>query len=328
MNDVSIHIYAHSEDLPKGLMEDDFFHSPQLFDMLEQTPRQSPRMLVATNADGRIVGQLLASVRWRRSLLPPYLYRHCHVIGKGNYEHVSGSEEEELFGLMLQAFTEQMGHGVLYIEVSHLPQKMYAYRQFRRAGYFPVRWMSIHNSLHSHTPEERISERMQQTIDNAYEKGVETVEVDSDADFKAFLKLLRKHNFMKPKRYIPADEFFRMLKESGGNGRLFLTRHRGHVIGCSACAYSQQNAYLWYAAFRRKSYVLLHPAELTIWHAIKDAHQRGYDHIFFMDVGLPFRRNRFRDFILRFGGKEVSTFRWFRCSIGWVNRLLSWFYRD
>jgi hypothetical protein len=24
----------------------------------------------------------------------------------------------------------------------------------------------------------------------------------------------------------------------------------------------------------------------------------------------------------------VSTFRWFRCSIGWLNRLLSWFYRD
>jgi hypothetical protein len=168
---------------------------------------------------------------------------------------------------------------------------------------------------------------LQKRIDSSRAKGVETNRVTTEEDFKAFLKLLRKHNFMKPKRYIPADEFFRMLKESG-NGRLFLTRHRGHVIGCSACAYSQQNAYLWYAAFRRKSYVLLHPAELTIWHAIKDAHQRGYDHIFFMDVGLPFRRNRFRDFILRFGGKEVSTYRWFRISIRWVNRLATWLWRE
>jgi hypothetical protein len=45
-------------------------------------------------------------------------------------------------------------------------------------------------------------------------------------------------------------------------------------------------------------------------------------------VGLPFRKNTFRDFILRFGGKPVSTFRWFRCSIRWINSLLKWIYRD
>jgi hypothetical protein len=47
-----------------------------------------------------------------------------------------------------------------------------------------------------------------------------------------------------------------------------------------------------------------------------------------MDVGLPFRKNSFREFILSFGGKPVSTVRWFRCSIRWINGLLSWIYRD
>ena len=47
-----------------------------------------------------------------------------------------------------------------------------------------------------------------------------------------------------------------------------------------------------------------------------------------MDVGLPFRKNPFRDFLLRFGGKEVSSYRWFRISIRWVNRLASWLWRE
>ena len=324
MNNVSVKIYAHSEDLPPGLLEENFFHSPTLFTMLEQTPRQSPRMAVATDSDGNIVGQMLASVRWRHSLLPPYLYRHCRIYGEGAYP---GASDNELFGQMLGALTDRLGHGVLYTELSHLSQKMFGYRELRQLDYFPVRWMSIHNSLHSRTPEERISERMQQTIDQAYERGVETCEVETDEEFKAFSKLLRKHNILKPKRFIPADEFFMKLRDDG-HGRLFITRHKGHVIGCSACAYSRHNCYLWYSAFLRKSFVLYHPAELTIWHAIKDAHQRGYDHIFFMDVGLPYRRNRFRDFILRFGGKPTSAFRWFHCSIHWLNHLLSWLYHD
>jgi hypothetical protein len=110
--------------------------------------------------------------------------------------------------------------------------------------------------------------------------------------------------------------------------RLFVTKYHQHVIGCAACVYSQGNAYLWYAAFRRKTWLPMHPDTMTIWHCIKYAHSHGYEHINFMDVGLPFRKNLFREFILSFGGKPVSTLRWFRCSIRWVNALLSWVYRD
>ena len=129
------------------------------------------------------------------------------------------------------------------------------------------------------------------------------------------------------KRYIPDEKFFSIiLKEA--HGRLYLTRYHDYVIGCSAVVYSQQNAYLWYTAFRRKSFAFVHPDELTLWHVLKDSHSRGYQHVFFLDVGLPFSHNPFREFILRFGGKPVSTYRWFRCSIHWINAILSWIYRD
>ena len=319
-------VITQEKDLP-SLSDGNFFHSRQLFLLARQTPRQKPYMVTAEDGNGRVVAHMLAVVRYRSSWFPPYFFMHCRLMGEGVYADDITTTKAEVFEQMLETLRRRLGSRVLYIEVSNLSQKMFAYKEFRQQQFFPVHWMSIHNSLHSHTPEERIDQRMQQRIDKAYERGVVTKEVEGKQEFRAFMRLLRKHNMLKPKRYIPREEFFKGIVE-GGHGRLFVTLYKNRVIGCSACAYSENNAYLWYAAFRRKSFVLMHPAMLTIWHAIKDAHQRGYDHIFFLDVGLPFRRNHFREFILSFGGKPVSTYRWFRVSIGWVNRLLSWIYRD
>ncbi len=324
MNQLKTSIITRQEQLP-SLDDSNFFHSRQLFELTKSTPRQKPYMVVAQDDGGRVVAHLLAIVRYRSSWIPPYFFMHCRILGEGVY--ADGVERQAVFGQLLNSLRQRLASRVLYIEMSNLSQKMFGYRELRQQQFFPVHWMSIHNSLHSHTPEERISRRMQSRIDKAYERGIVTKEVETPEEFAAFIHLLRQHNLLKPKRYIPRQEFFKGITD-GGHGRLFVTVFKGHVIGCSACAYSGRNAYLWYAAYRRKSFAFLHPDVLTLWHAIKDTHQRGYDHIFFLDVGLPFRRNPFRDFILRFGGKPVSTYRWFRCSIRWVNTLLSWIYRD
>ncbi|MBR6867601.1 MAG: GNAT family N-acetyltransferase [Prevotella sp.] len=327
MNDVQVHIITQTNELPT-MDNANFFHSRQLFEIIKQTPRQRPYMAVVETADGRLLAHLLAVVRYRSSWMPPYLYMHCRIMGEGVYSYPhEGYAENRLFGMMIEALRDKLSRRVLYIEISNLSQKMFAYRELKRLQFFPVNWMSIHNSLHSHTPEERCSDRLQQHIDKAYARGVITDEVKSETDFSAFMKLLKRHHWLKPKRYIPDQQFFETIKQQG-HGRLYLTRFRDHVIGCSAVAYSRQNAYLWYMAFRRKSFAFVHPDELTLWNAIKDAHQRGYQHIYFLDVGLPFSQNPYREFILRFGGKPVSTYRWFRCSISWINSLLSWIYRD
>ncbi|MGX8695648.1 MAG: GNAT family N-acetyltransferase [Prevotella sp.] len=335
MNQLRTNIYTQTRDLPEGLSQQDYFHSPQLFMLCKQTPRHKPYMVVVETPDGEIIAQMLAMVRYRSSFIPPYLYMHCRVLGEGVYHSVEAYDmsQSDIFAMMIGKLTEKLGRRMLYIEVSNLSQKMFAYKELRSAGYFPVRWMSIHNSLHSHTPEERISERMQKRLNTAYARGVVTDEVVTDSDFEDFMRLLRHHNWLKPKRFIPHKDFFLGIVREH-KGQLYLTRFRGHAIGCSAVVYSgrhedlQNNAYLWFAAFRRKSFAWLHPADVTIWHAIKESHRLGYDHICFLDVGLPFRKNHFRDLILRFGGKPTSTYRWFRSSISWLNRLFSWFYHD
>ena len=285
MNGLKTTIYRRSKDLPE-VEGGNFFHSKQLFEILAKTPRQKPYMVVVEDAQGRIVSHMLGFLRYRTFIFPPFLLVHCRVLGEGEYAE-SEYPKDELFGEMLKALTQELNSRTLYIEISHLSQKMLGYRQLKQMGYYPINWMSIHNSLHSHAPEERITDKLQKRIDAAHERGVKTEVVCTEEDFKAFSRLLRRHNILKPKRYIPDDVFFRQMMD-GNNARLFVTKYHGKV----------------------------------------DAYDRGYQHMNFMDVGLPFSKNPFREFILRFGGKEQSTYRWFRFSIKWVNKLLAWIYRE
>ena len=317
-------IYTKTEGMPK-LQEGSFFHSRELMEICEAAPRQRAYMVVVTNESGRELSHMLGIVRYRTLLLPPFLLIHCRILGEGVYSNEA--QKDELLGEMLGALTRKLDNRVLFIEVSNMSQKMMGYKQLRQAGYYPINWMSIHNSLHSHAPEERITEKLQRRIDNAHQRGAKTEIVSTEEDFKAFQKLLRKHHILKPKRYIPDEIFFRKVMEGTG-GKLFVTKYHGRVIACAAVAYSEGDAYLWYSAFRRKTYHKLHPDTIVIWDVMKHAHQNGYKHMRFMDVGLPYGKNPFREFILRFGGKEQSTYRWFRFSIRWVNKLLAWFYRE
>ena len=344
MKEWTTHIYSSDDVLPDGLLKEDFFHSRQLFELSRRTPRHRPYLLTVEEEPGNVVAQMLALVRYRSSWLPPYFFMHCRVIGEGAYRRLDGTEsrlrghgtpltdedkerQAELFDVLIQQLKKKLGNNVLYIEVSNLSQKMFGYRSLRQLNFFPVKWMSIHNSLHSREPIARISQNMNSRIQSALHRGVHTVEVKTEEDFTAFMRLLRHHNYLKPRRYIPADDFFRGIQQEN-YGRLFLTLYHDMAIGCAAVVYSQQQAYLWYTAFRRKSFAPLYPGYVTVWNAIQDSYQRGYEHIYFMDVGLPFSKNPYRDFILRFGGKPVSTFRWFYCCFGWISKMLTWFYRE
>ena len=117
-------------------------------------------------------------------------------------------------------------------------------------------------------------------------------------------------------------------KETGTiDGEDFHAAGSRKIVGGCTLAFSKDDAYLWHLASRRKRYIYLHPDTMTVWHAISYAYQHGYRHIHFMDVGLPWKQNPYREFIRSFGGKPVAKYRWFRCNIGIINRLLKWIYK-
>lgn len=324
MDTYHINIYTRGELLP-ALNCSNFFHSPELFRILERTPGVKPYMVVVTTDDGKPCAHMLAMARYRRALFV-FRYAQGRVYGEGVY--AQGSDRKTLFSLMLEAISRRFGLRITFsIEFSDLSQKMFGYRDFRANGYFPIPWMHIHNSLHSKTPEERLEKRTIKKIKRAYSQGLITREAVDSKEIDIFYDMLHHYFLAKVQRYIPDRTFFQEIGNAV-NGRIFVTEYNKKIIGGSAVIYSEGNAYIWFTAARQKSYPLLHPRTLTIWKAITQAHADHMNHVFFLNVGLPFERNPYRDFLLSFGGKPVSTYRWFRFNIGWINRLFSWWYRE
>ena len=320
---MKVTIHTDTATLPT-LPEGSYFHSRELMELCLRTPRHKPYMVVVTDDDGEVVAHLLAVERYRYIWMLPLLHRHVRILGEGIYRD---KPDNMLFSMMIHALTRRLSNRSMYMEVSHLSQKMFGYAPLRAEGYFPVKWMNVHNSLHSKTPEERIMPRQLEHVTQAIERGVKTHEVKTDEDFKAFSRLMRRHYWLKLRRYLPDNAFFKGMMDEG-YCKILLTTYKGKTVGCSVMVYSEGDAYLWYTASRRKSYASLHPNGVTFWNSIRQAHKDNCQHIRFMDVGLPFRRNPYRDFILSFGGKEVSTLRWFRISFRWLNKLASWLWRE
>ncbi len=325
MNTYHVRLYTSGDVLP-DMTSHNFFHSPDLFHIIERTPGQRPYMAVATDNDGHVVGHLLAIVRRRGSLMPPYLFTQGRIYGEGEYE--DDAQSEEIFGQLLYTITRKLRRKLcLYTEFSDLSRKMFGYRFFRKNSYVPVSWQEVHNSLHSKAPAERISERIEQRIERVYNLGVVTREATTEQEVRQFHKLLRQFFRFKIHRLPPPEEQFVELFKSN-RARIFITLYKKKIIGGCVCAYSEGNAYLWYLASRRKRYPHLHPNMMTIWHAMNWAWEHNYAHFCFLDVGLPYPRNPYREFILSFGGKPVATYRWFRFSIGWMSRIVAWMYRE
>ncbi|MGI6223990.1 MAG: GNAT family N-acetyltransferase [Prevotella sp.] len=322
---IEVKIISNSNHLPE-MKCSNFFHSAELFRIIEKTPGQWPYMAIAYDEKGHIVGHLLAIMRRRGSLFPPYFFTHGHIYGEGEYDE--NADKTEVFGYLLAAITKKFKRNLcLFAEFSDISKKMFGYRHFRHNSYFPISWQEIHNSLHSMPPENRLTDKQLKRIDNIYQMGVETREISNEEELKGFYKLLKAHYRIKMRRLIPPIELFVEFNKCN-RGKIFVTLYHGKIIGGCVCVFSEGNAYLWYLASRRKTYSKLHPNFITVWNALSYSYHHNYAHFYFLDAGLPWRANPYREFILSFGGKPVAKYRWFRISFSWVNKLLSWLYRE
>lgn len=320
--------YYHGKDIP-DLPGSNTFHSKELFQIYEATPGYTPLLIVATE-DGKPVARLLAAMRKAKRWLPAFISKQCVVYGEGELLDktlLSNKEKaEEVFGEMLEHLTQEASRSCVLIEFRNLNNSMFGYRVFRNNDFFPVNWLRVRNSLHSMTSADgRFSPSRIRQIKKGFKNGAKVEEAHTVEEIRDFSKMLHKVYSSRIRRYFPAKDFFRHMNSvfiKGKQAKIFVVRYKEKIIGGSVCIYSGNDAFLWFSGGMRKTYALQYPGVLAVWKALDDAHQRGFEHLEFMDVGLPFRRHGYRDFVLRFGGKQSSTRRWFRVSWSWLNKLL------
>ena len=320
--------YYRGSEIP-DLPGKDTFHSKELFLIYEATPGYKPVFIVATE-NGKPIARLLAGIRTNKKLFPPSIVRRCEVYGTGEYLSDEDTDKETIFGEMLEHLTTEVLRDSFMIEFRNLDNALFGYKYFRANGYFPINWLRVRNSLHSqHSVEERISPSRIRQIKKGLKNGAKVEEAHSIEEIEEFSRMLYKIYSSHIRKHFPNIEFFYHMEKrliSSAQGKIFIVRYKDKIIGGSSCIYSGDNAYLWFSGGMRKTYALQYPGILAVWMALKDAYERGFRHLEFMDVGLPFRKHGYRDFVLRFGGKQSSTRRWFRFRWTWLNNLFTKIY--
>lgn len=306
----------------------DTFHSTELFRVYEATPGYTPVLIVAS-IDGKPVAKLLATVRGSARPFPPGIIKRCEVYGTGEY-FGENAGKEAVFGELLQHLTQEALRNCFLIEFRNLDNALSGYKAFRENRYFAINWLRVRNTLRGLSrPEERFSPSRVRQVKKGLKNGANVHEARGPEEVNAFARMLRRLYAFKIRRHFPGLDFFRQLdrrlvKEQ--QGKIFVVTCKGKVIGGSACVYSGDHAYLWFSGGMRTSYALQYPGILAVWKALADAKGRGYSYLEFMDAGLPFRKHGYREFILRFGGRQISTRRWFRFRWEWLNRMLTCMY--
>lgn len=322
---IKLTTYHHSKDIPE-LPGNNTFHSKELFVVYENTKGYTPIMIVATEGN-QVLGKLLATIRKKTtSLALPIFVKKCEVYGSGEY-FCDKVKTEMLFGEMLQHLTNEVLRKCFMIEFRNLGNALVGYKHFKDNKFFAINWLRVRNKLQTNKPiESNFSQSRIRQIRKAVSNGAQVIEATTAKEVEQFARMLRRIYSAHIRKHYPSIEFFQHLKDipvqkGKRTSSIYIVKYKHKIIGGSACAYSGENAYLWFSGGMRNTYSSVYPGVLAVWMALKDAKEKGYEHLEFMDVGLPFKRHRYREFILRFGGQQSSTRRWFRFKWKWLNKL-------
>ena len=322
---IRIEQFNSGEKLP-ALMPGIFFHSEQFFHILENSPGIKPMMLVAYDGEQE-VGHLLAMLKRDFRIVPPGIFHWCSIYSEGVYAEEK-SDRNEIFSLFIDHLLKILDFKYMFIEVRYIADTRNTYRTFSKYNFVPRHDLRIYNSLHSRKPEERLSRAYHSHIRRAKARGVTFGQINEREKIEQGIRMLKKYYASKVERYFaPTELLVKMLtksEEKTPDTRMFAVYNKdGRMIGCSICLYSEGRAYLLYNCGLRKSYPLLYPGIMSVWAAIKDAHERGYEHFEFAVSGRPLnKRLGFKNFLLNFGGKQTSTLRWYRLRWNWINKIL------
>ena len=321
---IRLRTYEKANDVP-DLPGSNLFHSVELFHILEQTPGFRPIMVVAFEGSTPI-GRLLCAARSIFSITN--LYQKAVVYGNGEYFNTT-RKSDEIFAEILSYLTARFGDQVFFIEFRNIDEPLYAYRYFRESEYFPVRWLRVQNSIHQDNLDKWMSPSRKKHIQQGLKNGAVLDTIKSEEELVKFFKMLKKYYSSKLSRYLPEFYFFQKLFEFKTDkqlGEIFTVKYKGRIIGGAVCLFSNETAYLIVTGGLRKRYPMLHPNVLAVWGAMNYAREKGCRHFEFFNAGLPFKKFGYRDFILRFGGKQFATRRWYHVRWRWLNKLLIKFY--
>lgn len=316
--------YYHYKDIPTDLPGTNVFYSREMFYNYEMTPDYTPILLVAFD-DMRPMGKILLTIYKSFHFFPPSIMNHSFVYGTGEYFNEQDDDVEFVFGKMLDYLTELALSFTPLVYFRNLENQLFGFKAFRKMEYFPIKWMRTINNLSTEKViNGGLSASRKRQIRLGLKNGAHVYNAVSEEDVRDFSQMLQKVYPYKIRKHFPSLQFLHRVSDKDFDknlGNVFIVRYKQKVIGGAVVVYSDRKAYMAFCGGMNRLYNSQYPGVLAVWAAIQEAHSRGYVSLEYMDAGLPFRHNGFRDFVGRFGARNESSRRWYCFRNGFLNKI-------
>jgi hypothetical protein len=317
----SVKTYYCKEALPP-MEEIHFFHYASSFDLYCDISTYTPFMLVAFG-DDKPVAAMFAIITRRNRFLSSSLFKRC-IISQQPAFFTPEANKIELFDILITHLVNEVRNKVFLVRYENLGNAIFGYKGFRDNYFYSVKWVNIRNSLQRKRKIwEQLSASRKNQVNKAVKKGVTMEELTSEDILPEIYKLIQDTNNRKLSRRFPPYQYFEHFFHhyvQKGKGKIMLTRYQGKIIGGIILGFERKTTvYCLYYWGKTKRYSTLYPTIFTIYMAMNRSEENGFTYFDFMDVGFLNKNAGRSHFLLRFGGKQRATRRWYRFNWGILN---------
>jgi hypothetical protein len=280
-----------------------FFQSRECFDFYNSLSFLKP-FVYGVSENDTLVGILCGYIIADGNVLKRFFSRRAIV--PGGVLLSPDASEAAVKQLLGKAKTE-LSRKAIYLELRNYNDYTAFRPAMERAG-FEYR---PHLNFHVDTPDvetasKQLSSTKRRDVKLSRKEGADWAETTDINDLKAYYGIL--HNLYETRIKTPLFpfEFFEKLTRQP-NGKLFVIKYKGQVIGGSVCMVLPGNTvYEWFVCGLDGQVKNIFPSTLATWAAIEYAASNGYARFDMMGAGKPDEGYGVREFKSKFGGELVE----------------------
>jgi lipid II:glycine glycyltransferase (peptidoglycan interpeptide bridge formation enzyme) len=280
-----------------------FFQTPECYNFYASLSFLEP-FVCGVSENTKLVGILCGYVISEGNVLKRFFSRRAIVPG-GVLIHPAISDTA--LRILLTTATKHLIKKAIYLEIRNYNDYSNYRVTFEAVGFSYVPHLNFHVSTPDvETALKQLNTTKRRDIKLSGREGAEWFETKNPDDLKEYYLILRELYRTKIKTPLFPFEFFEKLIQLE-QGKLFIVKHKGKVIGGSVCVVLRgRTIYEWFVCGLDGQIKNVLPSTVATWAAIEYAATNGYSWFDMMGAGKPNEGYGVREFKSKFGGELVE----------------------
>ncbi|HMU13301.1 MAG TPA: GNAT family N-acetyltransferase [Flavobacteriales bacterium] len=276
-----------------------FFQSPSFMEVVKPVPGFAPVLFLAHDSSGQVTGSLLGAYQQEGNGVKGWLSRRMLVQG-GPLGDPTAADA------LISALLADAKGKAIFVEFRNSFDTTGLRPVFERKGFRYTPHLNFLLPVGSENEAlQRLSTARRRGLKTTLAAGASWGPAANGDEVREFYRILHGLYRSKVRKPLPPLELFLQL-HAHPDGRLFVVRHEGRVIGgCAAPVYRDRMIHYWYVC-GDNSAKGIQASVLATWASIAHAAQQGIGTLDFMGAGKPGQGYGVHEFKARFGGIEVE----------------------